>query len=81
MDKLKLDLDMLQVETFDALPAQDAAEGTVHGQQNSVNFCEITPGCSNRATCNNMTCNSCQDTTQVGGCFCTECQSCWCDVA
>ena len=77
MRKLKLDLDTLQVETFDAHPSQEDAEGTVHGQQVSQQFCSFN--CSNQATCNNMSCNSCQDTTRVGGCFCTECASCWCD--
>lgn len=62
MDKLKLSLDELCVETF-RTDAAETARGTVNGQMVTVNT-----GCS---TCQ---CGS----TRVGYCFCTENVSCNC---
>ena len=78
MKKLRLDIERLQVDTFDALPSGARAEGTVRGNA-FTELCQpsqlYTNCCSGQATCNS--CNSCQDTTRVGGCFCTECPTCW----
>ena len=80
MKKLRLDVEQLQVDTFDALPSGVSAAGTVRGNE-LTELCQpsnlISNCCSGQATCNNTTCTSCQDTTQVGGCFCTECPTCW----
>lgn len=62
MDKLKLSLDELRVETF-RTEANDAERGTVNG--NMVSF-----GGSN--------CDTCKCTSRVGACFCTENLSCNC---
>jgi hypothetical protein len=80
MKKLKLDIEMLQVDTFDTLPDRGSGEGSVRGNELSELCQPVTQFsgcCSGQATCNNMTCNSCQDTTNVGHCFCTECVTCW----
>ena len=78
MRKLKLDIEQLKVDTFEAHPSRVSAEGTVRGN-GLTDLCEptylYTNCCSGQATCN--TCNSCQDTTRVGECFCTECPTCW----
>ncbi|HEX2076409.1 MAG TPA: hypothetical protein VHG08_01835 [Longimicrobium sp.] len=76
MKKLKLDIELLQVDTFDTHPNGVSAEGTVRGNQ-FTDLCQpATQYChSGQATCD--TCNSCQNSTAVGDCFCTECVTCW----
>lgn len=78
MKKLRLDVEQLQVDTFHAHPEHPSGSGTVRGN-GLTELCEptnvISACCSGQATCN--TCNSCQDTTRVGECFCTECVTCW----
>ncbi len=80
MKKLKLDIELLQVDTFEALPNRVPAEGSVRGNE-FTQLCQpsnlVTNCCSGQATCNNATCTSCQDTTRMGECFCTECVTCW----
>ena len=43
MRKLRLDLESLSVESFDAAPAERAARGTVHGNQ--IRPFSKDPGC------------------------------------
>ena len=62
MEKLKLSLDQLHVESF-RTRADDEERGTVNGQMVTLN-----------TGCNTCQCGS----TRVGNCFCTENLSCNC---
>ncbi len=64
MRKLKLDVDALTVDSFDATVPAPKQEGTVHGQQQNWTF---RTGC-------------CQGdgSSWPNHCFCTEMQSCNC---
>jgi hypothetical protein len=40
--KLKLDLEALAVDSFEAAPADDDSRGTVHGASNESQYCGAT---------------------------------------
>lgn len=40
MNKIKLDLDRLHVDSFETATADDAARGTVHGHYSQVGTCD-----------------------------------------
>lgn len=63
MRKLRLDIDALQVDSFDAEPRRIVTKGTVDALEATL------PA--------DATCTSCQTTTRIGNCFCTECASCF----
>ncbi len=68
MAKIKLDVDALQVESFDTAPAV-AARGTVHGQQLvGTNWCmSVQETCAGDACTRATLClGSCQMECQVG---------------
>lgn len=52
MNKVKLDLDRLQVETFETSAEERAERGTVHGYWSKVGTCDARVGtCAYGATC------------------------------
>ena len=58
MKKLKLDLDALEIDTFEPAPL-DEAEGTVHGEQFGFTgwlTCRYSCGFSCRGTCGAVSC-------------------------
>ena len=61
MKKLRLELDALQVESFEADAGEREGQGTVHAREASqpVNTC------------------GCADTSIKIPCFCSERQTCW----
>ena len=63
MRKLKLDLDALTVDSFESEPRRIVTRGSVDA------LAATLPA--------DATCTSCQQTTRVGNCFCTECVSCF----
>lgn len=79
MNKLKLDVESLRVDTF--APEDDRREnpGTVHARQvTSWNTCNQSCGCPVTDLAHTCTC---PDSSVRNACFCTEWQSCWCEVA
>lgn len=75
MNKLKLHLDDLAVESFDTV-RMEKAKGTVVGEQCTcpgVNTCDFT--CDD-PTCANTCAETCDDNTCVGSCL-TCSPSCW----
>lgn len=64
MNKLRLELDALRVESFEAEERETAVQGTVHARE---------------ATLRADTCG-CPDTSRKNPCVCTESPTCWhCD--
>ncbi|HEU0053200.1 MAG TPA: hypothetical protein VFQ39_08475 [Longimicrobium sp.] len=64
MKKMKLDLDALVVDTFDALPGDERAEGTVHAHQTDyyADCATVASGC-----CTNQGGVGCTDAPGCGG--------------
>jgi hypothetical protein len=60
MKKLRLNPEELTVEPFELEPATGAANGTIHGNDATLRFCETLPGdsCGNPATCGGTSCDS-----------------------
>lgn len=67
MNKIKLDLDRLQVDSFETDAAGRAERGTVHGLWSQVGTCDgrvatcqyggtCGPGCATRRTCTGIDC-------------------------
>lgn len=71
MAKLKLDLQQLQVESFAAQEAGNAAPGTVRAR-------EITQDVTCGGWATGAACTG-QDSSNNGGCFCTDWESCRCE--
>ncbi len=44
MKKLKLDVETVEVQTFETVPADEALLGTVHAEQNTRTNCDVTCG-------------------------------------
>ncbi|HEX8242829.1 MAG TPA: hypothetical protein VF541_05025 [Longimicrobium sp.] len=79
MNKLKLDLDALQVDSFEAEAGDAERPGTVHGRQvTRWNTCNQSCGCPVTDLAHTCTC---PDSSVQNACFCTEWQSCWCENA
>lgn len=52
MEKIRLDLDRLEVETFDTTAPDDAARGTVHGHWSQMGTCDgYVATCQQNGTC------------------------------
>lgn len=67
MNKIKLDLDRLHVDSFETATADDAARGTVHGHYSQVGTCDgrvatcqyggtCGAGCATRKNCTTIEC-------------------------
>lgn len=80
--KMKLDVDAVQVESFETSPAS-GGEGTVHAHATKINSCvptdctcETDCGCSGQWTCPGSvpgTCDggaTCYQTCRTGQCIC-----------
>ena len=79
MNKLKLDIDALQVDSFEPTEARGADVGTVHGRQvTRWNTC--VQSCNCPVTDLAHTC-TCADSSEYADCFCTDWQSCRCEQA
>jgi len=63
MEKLKLNLDELKVESFELLPQQSNQQGTVYGQVPQTQ----APAATCSQSCNE-TCNTCNGNTCLGSC-------------
>lgn len=79
MNKVKLNLDALKVETFDTTPGE-RARGTVMGQQDLCTCqtqctCPGCPTCANYLTCDPTCPETCDDYTCAETCWET-CRSC-----
>jgi len=69
MQKLKLDLDELQVESFHTTSAGHRHEGTVFGQNHCTCYTQCTcPGCPTCDASCNGTCNGTCDASCNGTC-------------
>lgn len=75
MAKLKLDLHALQVESFAAHEVADALQGTVRAREFPTR--DVSCGCPVTDLAHTCTC---PDSSARNACFCTEWQSCWCEV-
>jgi len=67
MNKIRLALDGLRVETFETEPAEGMGRGTVHGHWSQPGTCDARvatcqyggtcgPGCATRKTCTGIDC-------------------------
>lgn len=66
MNKIKLDLDRLHVDSFETTPAEDEARGTVHGHYSQVGTCD-----GRAATCQyGGTCGQGCGTRKCTGIYC-----------
>lgn len=87
MRKLTLDLDLLDVQSFDPTPEAEAQRGTVHGHDSVERPCTMMcPSHYNEATTCQVTdlatcvisCGSCGPSCAVGGYSCVTCDmACW----
>jgi hypothetical protein len=75
--KLKLDLDELQVESFDTTPGEHRREGTVFGQQCTCYTQCTCPGCPTCDASCNGTCGGTCDASCNGTCGGTCANSCY----
>jgi len=74
MKKLKLEIEALQVDTFEPAAAE-ADAGTVQGQEvTQWQTCPQSCGCPVTDLAHTCTC---PDTSAYNPCFCTEWQTCW----
>lgn len=79
MNKVKLNLDALKVETFDTTP-RERARGTVVGREDPCTCltectCPGCPTCENYLTCDATCPETCDDYTCADSCWDT-CRSC-----